>query len=236
MTPNVSALGIILPSSNRVVERVTRSVLQDFPGVDACFTRVPYAGHPPDGYDLEPFRRATTMLAQARPDVILWNATRGALLGFEPDRRLCAMITSETGIVATTTALATAELLNARRLRRIALLAQGDDAEGAHLVKTFGAEGIEIVASHNFGITDNFEAARVSSDDMERAATRLASDSNPDAILIWSTNLAGHTLTKGLSTRLGVPVLDSTATGTFAALSHIAHADDSRIGARQISA
>ncbi len=45
-----------------------------------------------------------------------------------------------------TTALATAELLNARRLRRIALLAQGDDAEGARLVKTFGAEGIEIVA------------------------------------------------------------------------------------------
>lgn len=234
--PLRSALGIILPSSNRVVERVTRSILADMPRVDACFTRVPYAGHPPDGYNLEPFRLAAAMLAQARPDVILWNATRGALLGFEPDRRLCAMIESETGIGATTTALATAELLNARGLRRIALLAQGDDREGARLVEAFRSEGIDIVAGYNLCITDNFEAAQVSATDMEKAATRLASKSNADAILIWSTNLAGHTLTKALGTRLGVPVLDSTATGTFAALSHIAGASAGSIAAQQISA
>nr|WP_236760246.1 hypothetical protein [Agrobacterium tumefaciens] len=165
----------------------------------------------------------------------MWNATRGALLGFEPDRQLCAMLESETGIGATPTALATAELLNAR-LRRIALLAQGDDTEGARLVETFHSEGIDIVAGYNLGITDNLEAAQVSATDMEKAATRLASKSNADAILIWSTNLAGHTLSKALGTRLGVPVLDSTATGTFAALSHIARASAGSIGAQQISA
>ncbi len=115
------ALGIILPSSNRIVERVARSMLQEFPHLDACFSRVPYAGHPPDGYDPVPFRQAAVMLAQARPDIILWNATRGALLGFEPDERLCAMIEAETGIGASTTALATLELFRSRKISRIAL-------------------------------------------------------------------------------------------------------------------
>ncbi|AKC10780.1 hypothetical protein At15955_51780 (plasmid) [Agrobacterium tumefaciens] len=52
------------------------------------------------------------MLAQAKPGIILWNATRGALLSFEPDRQLCALIEEETGITATTTALETPKLLH----------------------------------------------------------------------------------------------------------------------------
>lgn len=215
------ALGIILPSSNRVVERVTRAILDDQPGIDACFTRVPYAGHPPDGYDMASFRHAALLLAQARPDVILWNATRGALIGFEPDRRLCAAIKDETGIPSTTTALATVDLLRRRNLRRIGLVAQGDDREGMRLSETFAREGIDIVAGHNLGITDNFEAAAVSPEEIERHATRLAAGADLDALLIWSTNLAGHGLSARLGVRLGIPVLDSAALGVLNSLSYV---------------
>lgn len=213
------ALGIILPSSNRVVERVARSVLEAFPHLDACFSRVPYAGHPPDGYDLTPFRQAAGMLAQARPDIILWNATRGALLGFEPDRRLCAMIEAETGIAATTTALATVELFRSRKISRIALLAQGDDAEGRRLQENFGRQGIEIAAVGNLQITDNFEAAGVSADRIERHVTELVERADVEAAMIWSTNLAGSRLTAALGSRLGIPVFDSTTVGMMHALS-----------------
>lgn len=215
------AIGVILPSSNRVVERVTHSILAGFPDVDACFTRVPYSGHPPDGYALEPFRRAAMMLAEARPEIIVWNATRGALLGFEPDRQLCAELEDATGIRVTTTALATVDLLRARKLTRIGLLAQGDEREGTRLVETFGREGIEIIASANLGIRDNYEAARVPVATIETEAGLLAMRSDPDAIVIWSTNLAGYRAAEHLSLSRSVPVFDSTAIGTFQALSYI---------------
>ncbi len=213
------ALGIILPSSNRIVERVARSVLEAFPHLDACFSRVPYSGHPPDGYDLAPFRQAAGMLAQARPDIILWNATRGALLGFEPDKRLCAMIEAETGIVATTTALATVELFRSRNISRIALLAQGDDGEGRRLQENFGRQGIEIAAVENLEITENFEAAGVSADRIEHHVARLVERADVEAALIWSTNLAGNRLIAPLGSRLGIEIFDSTTLGMMHALS-----------------
>lgn len=216
-----AAIGVILPSSNRVVERVTHTMLSKLPAIDACFCRVPYAGHPPDGYDLDPFRRAAAMLAQAKPDIILWNATRGALLGFEPDRQLCAMIAAETGIAADTTALATVDLLRTRGLNRIGLLAQGTDADGRRLAQTFGQEGVNIVAGHNLGITDNFQAAQVPAGELEKLASALAGQGPLDAVLIWSTNLPGHTLTERLETRLGLPVFDSTTIGLWSALAHV---------------
>jgi maleate isomerase len=211
------AIGIILPSSNRIVERVTKFILEDFPGVDACFARVPYGGHPSDGYDLKSFLHSATMLAQARPSIILWNATRGALIGFEPDRRLCALIEKETGIPATTTALETPALLKAFGLPKIALLQQGDCEEGDRLVATFASQGISILDRRDLGIRDNFEAANVTADEISRLVGELAV-AKPDAVLIWSTNLWGHTLTEGLSAQYGIPVFDSAAIGIMSAL------------------
>lgn len=238
MTMQVPAIGVILPSSNRVVERVTKSILADFPGVDACFSRVPYAGHPPDGYDLDPFLYSAMMLAQAKPRIILWNATRGALLGFEPDRKLCALIERETGIPATTTALETSALLNSLALTRIVLLQQGDAEEGARLSTTFATQGISIVARHDFGINDNFEASSITADEIAHRATDLASH-HPDAILIWSTNLDGHPLTGELSKELGIPVFDSAAVGTLAAIRRLPIEDgtayEERIAFRAVS-
>lgn len=219
--PVPRAIGTILPSSNRVVERVTRVLLEDRPGIDACFTRVPYAGHPPDGYDMAAFLGATQMLAQARPDVIVWNATRGALIGFEPDRRLSAAIQAETGIACTTTALATLAHLRARNLRRIGLLAQGDARDGERLKETFGREGILVAAGHNLGIRDNFAAASVPSEDIRAHAARLARAASLDAILIWSTNLPGYMLARTMDQDTP-PILDSATLGVAGALGYLA--------------
>jgi maleate isomerase len=219
MTASVAApaIGVIVPSSNRVVERVTRAIIEGFPGIDTCFSRVPYSGHPPDGYDEAAFLDAAGMLAQTRPGIIVWNATRGALLCFEPDRKLCALIEQKTGIPATTTALETLALFRLHGITRIALLHQGDVAEGARLETNFAKKGINIIARRDLGIQDNFEAAGVSSAHMACLVGELASG-QPDGILIWSTNLAGHTLAETLTIELGIPVLDSAAIGVFSAI------------------
>jgi maleate isomerase len=213
----IPAIGVILPSSNRVVERVTKAILADYPGIDACFSRVPYGGHPADGYDLQPFLQSARMLAQAKPGIILWNATRGALLGFEPDWRLCKQIEEETGISAITTALETPALFKTLGLTNIALIQQGNASEGERLVKCFATQGISIIARRDLGISDNFEASSVPDGEISRFATELAGE-RPEAILIWSTNLGGHTLTTELSEKLRIPVFDSAAIGTLAAL------------------
>lgn len=210
-------IGVVLPSSNRTVERVAHAIRQDRPELDICMTRVPYDGHPNDGYELDSFRRATRLLSDTRPDVILWNATRGAMLGFEPDRVLCRMIEEIAGVPATTTALATLQVLKASGIRRIALIAQGglDDCET--LTGTFGDEGIAVIASVALGISDNFDAAAVTDGDLIAAATDLCARAEPDGLLIWSTNLGGHALSRRCA-GLGVPVFDSTTIGFDVAL------------------
>lgn len=224
MSGSNPCIGVILPSSNRTVERAAHAIRQVHPTLDICMTRVPYSGHPADGYALEPFRYAARMLAEARPGIILWNATRGALLGFEPDRLLCTMIEEETGIPATTTALATLQTLRTRRLRRIGLVVQGTEAESARLFHAFKYEDIGIVASTTLGIADNFLAVDVDEDTLAAAADELCSRAELDATLIWSTNLGGYAL-PGRMGRAGIPLLDSATIGFDIALETLKAAD-----------
>ncbi|MDX3808987.1 MAG: Asp/Glu/hydantoin racemase, partial [Bosea sp. (in: a-proteobacteria)] len=68
-------------------------MLATHPEIDLCVARVPYGGIVEDGapprYRLETFDTAADLLADAGVDVMCWNATRGAMLGFAPDRELC---------------------------------------------------------------------------------------------------------------------------------------------------
>ncbi len=220
VTTGRQTIGVVLPSSNRTVERVAHAFLKSRPGVDVCVARVPYGGHPASGYDLESFRCAAALLRDARPDVVLWNATRGALLGFDPDRALCAMLEDMLGVPATTTSLATLETLRAAGSRRIGLIAQGDRNECDKLIDTFGKEGVTVVESSALGISDNFAAAAVTSEELEKVAFDICQKSAPDCIIVWSTNLGGHSLSMG-QTRLRTPILDSATIGFTSAFSFL---------------
>jgi maleate isomerase len=75
------AIGTVLPSSNRMVERVLGEILSLFPEVDGCVARIPYwgqgRGQPADGYDLGSFREAAPLLGHAGVGAICWTGTRG---------------------------------------------------------------------------------------------------------------------------------------------------------------
>ncbi|WP_419956605.1 hypothetical protein, partial [Neoroseomonas rubea] len=111
------AIGTILPSSNRVVERTTLALLRNMPGVDACFARIPYApdgtGQPKDGYDLAAYAEAARLLGHAGVGSVCWNGSRGAALGLAADRALAARLSTEAACPATTAALFAAEALAA---------------------------------------------------------------------------------------------------------------------------
>jgi maleate isomerase len=222
ISPADHAIGVILPSSNRVVERVTLDILTFIPTVDACFARIAYygdgQGQPPDHYDETPFIAAAELLAHAGASVICWNATRGAALGFTPDRQLCARVEQHTGLPMVTTALAALAVFELMLVRRIALVTHGTRQQGALFKTRLAAQGIETMVELHLGFTDNFAAARAEPGPVIEFARESAVRGDVDAVVIWSTNLPGHAFAAEVETQIGIPVLDSAAIGVWAAL------------------
>jgi len=216
------AIGTILPSSNRVVERTTAAILRHLPGIDSCVARIPYApdgsGQPQGAYDTASYATAARLLGHAGVAAVCWNGTRGASLGLAADRALVATLSAEAGCRAATTAIFTVALLHRLKARRIALVMPGAAAESAAHAAGFAAEGIATVAVRGLGCPDNLSAAAVPDGTIVAAARALATESNPDAMLVWSTNLPGLACMAPLEAELGIPVLDSAALGVAALL------------------
>ena len=207
------ALGVILPSSNRVVERATEARLAGLPAA-ACYARVPYGAMlKGEAYDESVFLTAADLLADAGVAALCWNATRGAALGFTPDERLCAAVTRRTGLPMVTTALAARTRIHRDGYRRLGLVVQGGPEEAELVGARFVQAGIAIGVTRTLGITENRLAAAVSPSRLEEAARDAARAS--EAVLIWSTNLPGWRLPATLD---GVPLLDATSLGTEALL------------------
>lgn len=225
------AIGQIVPSSNRTVERATHEVLRQLPGVACCFARIPYfgvgQGQPVDRYDVAAFTDAATLLGHARVDAVSWNGTRGALTGLAGDQALCATMAEACGCAATTAALDTRALLGRLGISHLGIVTPGDAGYAER-----SAAGLGVVATgvHAFGIADNFAAGEVPEAAIAAAATELARTPGCQAILLWSTNLAGFGVMARLEDALGLPVLDSACIGIRGAL--LAAGIDPRAAAR----
>ncbi|OAS22418.1 hypothetical protein [Methylobacterium platani] len=207
------ALGVILPSSNRVVERATEHRLAGATAA-ACYARVPYGAMlRGETYDESVFLAAADLLADAGVAALCWNATRGAALGFTPDERLCAAIARRTGLPMVTTALAARARLRAGNVRRLGLVVQGGADEAALVGARFAEAGIAVARAVTLGITENRLAALVPLPRLAQAAREAGADC--DAVLIWSTNLPGWRLPAAVG---DVPLLDATTLGTDALL------------------
>jgi maleate isomerase len=213
------AIGSITPSSNRIVERSLARILRCVPDVDSCIARIPYfgegVGQPKRGYDHESYRQAAWMLGHAGVGVVCWNGTRGAGFGLDADRDLAATMASAAGCPATTTALATVQLLDALGARRIGIVTPGDTAYAEQAAAGLGRE---LVAVRSLGLLNNDESAAVPVGRIAALAREVAAEARPEAILLWSTNLYGLEAMAPLEAELAMPVIDSAAAGVWAAL------------------
>jgi maleate isomerase len=212
------AIGTIMPSSNRSVERATIAILRHFPDLDACFARIPYygpgIGQPPDGYDASPYREAAWQLSHSEVEVVCWNGSRGAALGLAHDEALCAAMAEAAGCRATTAALATAKLLPRLGATKLGFVVPGEADYAEDAAAGFGCA---LVSVRGFGQTDNLAAARTDPAAIAEAVRAVARD-RPDAVLIWSTNLPGWQVVPELEAELGLPVLDSGSAGVWGCL------------------
>jgi maleate isomerase len=213
------AIGTIVPSSNRTVERTLAGIMPFIPGVDSCIARITYygpgIGQPKDGYDAETYRHAAWQLGHAKVGVVCWNGTRGAGLGLAADRALCATMAEAAGCPATTAALATVTLLDRLGATRIGVVTPGDVAQAAEAAAGLGRT---LSGVRTLGLTDNHAAALVPPERIAALAREVAAEARPDAILLWSTNLPGWPVMAPLEAELGIPVIDSAAVGVWGCL------------------
>jgi maleate isomerase len=219
------AIGTITPSGNRTVERVTQAICRDLVGVAAQFTRIPVFGNTsPDKaaaagpYDWPVMLQAAELLSHARPDAICWNGSKGGDYGFDIDERLCADITASTGIPAVTSALATLTLLRRLKAERIALVTPYTQAAQAKGIASFTAKGFSVTGERHAGLSDNLSYGEVAPPEIAAMARAAISDGAPQAIVFFCTNFNGAPAAATLEAETGLPVVDSTAAGVWAAL------------------
>ena len=214
------ALATITPSGNTVVERVTTELLRCFPQVSAHYSRMPVFGErdpSPDAYALEPLLGAAQLLSHAKPQVLLWNGSKGTAIGFEHDRALARQLHAATGIPATTSTLALAEALAARGIRRIGLVTPHVEAYQHKLISRLAAEGLECVAEAHGGLADNLSYASLP---LPRIAEMMRSvaAARPEAIVSLCTNFPGAPLVATIEAELGLPIFDTVSLGIWHAL------------------
>lgn len=213
-------VGTITPSGNTVVERITLGIARELPEVSMHFSRTPVFGSSdpsPDGYAAEGLLAAARLLAHAAPDVLLWNGSKGAGIGFEHDRALVQAITAETGLRATTSILGLDALLRARGIRRLGIVTPYSEASQKKTLDCLAREGYDCVADACAGLSDNLSYASVP---LERIAAmaRTVAAARPQAIVCLCTNFPAAVLAAPLEAELGLPVYDSTALGVWHAL------------------
>ena len=213
-------IGTITPSGNTVVERITLGIVRELPEVSVHFSRTPVFGSSdpsPDRYAAEGFIAAAKLLAHAAPDVLVWNGSKGAGIGFEHDRQLVAAIQAETGIRATTSILGLAELLAARGIQRLGVVTPYTSASQQKTLACLANEGFECVAEAHAGLSDNLSYASVPPAQIAEMVRKVAT-ARPQAVICLCTNFPAAVMAAPLEAELGLPVYDSTALGVWHAL------------------
>jgi maleate isomerase len=207
-------IGMITPSSNTMVEPLTSAMTAHLlDDLSVHYARIPVTRIALDQGSLDQFEReamlgAARLLADAHVDVICWNGTSGAWKGLAADEAICAAITEETGIRATTGTLAQVSAFRAHGIGRYALavpyLAEVRDA----IVEVYGGAGFSCVGSAHLGISTNFAFAEVGLDTL-RDLVRQADHPTAEAVVVVCTNLAAARVVAELEQELGKPVHDS---------------------------
>lgn len=213
-------LGTITPSGNTVVERITLGIVRDLPAVSAHFSRTPVFGSTdpsPWAYASDGLLAAAELLSHAAPQVLLWNGSKAAGIGFQHDHALVAAIQAHTGIRATTSILGMAALLRYKGKQRIGIVTPYDAAGQRKTLDCLASEGFDCVAHAHAGRSDNLSYASVAPADIMDMARQVAL-SRPQVIVCLCTNFPAAIVVAPLEAELGIPVYDSTALGVWHAL------------------
>jgi maleate isomerase len=224
MSPQPSyRIGLLIPSSNTMME-------VDFvrglpPDASLHTARMYMEDTTPAGESrmLDEFAMgAARDVGTARPHVVVFGCTSaGALRGNDYDADLCSRLGEVTGAPTLSTIQAVRSALSSSGARRIGVITPYVEELNAKIKASIEADGVEVVKMAGLGITDNFEIARVASDDIVDFAVAVLGDARADLVFASCTNFAAMEARPAIAERLGVPVVTSNQAVLAAAIAHL---------------
>ena len=225
-------LGMLTPSSNTILEPVTTRMIADIAEASVHFgrfkvTEIALSEQALAQFDNSEILAGAELLSHARVQSIGWSGTAAGWRGFETDAHLCRQITERTGIPACTSVLALNEILLQTGVTRLGIVSPYTDDVQAKIIHNYQQIGISCPGEAHLGIRDNYSFSEVTADQLRQMCRQVAA-SQPDAIAIYCTNLAGAPLAAELEAELGIPIYDTIATVTWKAL-RLCHIDTRRI-------
>ena len=215
-------LGMLTPSSNTSLEPLVSAMVADLQGVSAHFgrfrvTEISLRDAALGQFDERPILEAAKLLADARVDVICWNGTSSAWLGFEADEALCRRITAETGIAACTSVLALNEVLRRTGAKSVGFATPYIDEIQARIVANYRKAGFDKVPEGHLGLSVNWDFSEVTRAQIHDLVAACARE-KPAAITTFCTNLRAADYVPELEREFGIPIYDTVSLAVWQSL------------------
>jgi maleate isomerase len=154
---------------------------------------------------------AAMAVGTAMPHVVVFGCTSaGALRGREYDRALCERLGEVTGAIPVSVIESVNRALRETRAKRVAVVTPYVDELNARITASIEAEGIAVSAMHGMGISNNFDIAMVTPDDIyDFVQSRIGPRVPGDALFLSCTNFNALSALSRLKMAYDVPILTS---------------------------
>ena len=213
----VRRVGLIIPSSNRMVEQ---EMVRYFPNdVVPHVTRLRMTGGNRKSIDdlLPAVDAATAALVDAKCDVVVFHCTAKSMSeGTDGEARLLGAMSNAGAPQVATTSTAIVSALQALRASSIALVTPYSEAVAEHEVHFLNARGVDVpyAKGWNLGGSDAY-CSTPAAVWLERM---LAAGNAADALFLSCANVQGIAIIDEVERRLGRPMITSNQAVIFEAL------------------
>lgn len=213
-------IGVILPSINTVVEPWYNRAVPE--GVSVHAARMYMAP------DLTPEKiiemdetdgvLAVRQIASCRPASIAYCCTASSVVqGMEYDATLRHEIAAASGARATTATDSILAGLASFGARRVSIVSPYSDAVDALEHVFFANAGLEVAGHANLGISETFDLAKPTGNELYALAMRGWDDTS-DALIMTCLNTRSHLVIETIEREIGKPVITSTQATLWHAL------------------
>ena len=214
-------IGVILPTSNRMIEPQFIHYAPDNLGVHFARARITGKWEAPVAKLLPEIARAASTLADSNPDLIVFNCTATSMKeGTAGDALILDTIRKETGIDALSTAGAVNDALHAVGLRRFVLVTPYVQSTNDHETEYFDDQGFEVVHDVALGLVGGDQFITVPPERWIELA--LANDRpNADGFFLSCANTTQIEAVEEIERATGKPVINSNQAVLWASLERL---------------
>ncbi|MPZ39663.1 MAG: arylmalonate decarboxylase [Rhizobiales bacterium] len=225
-------VGLIIPSSNRMVEQ---EMVRAFPdGVFPHVTRLRMTGPNRMGHDqlIPRIEEASRTLADAKCDVVAFHCTANSMEeGQDGEARIIDAVKGSGARHATTTATAIRRALDALGARKIVLVTPYSQAVTDHEADFLNETGYDVIYAKGYELPGS-DAYCATPPEVWRDRAIAAAHPDADVYFLSCANISVFSIIDDLEARLSRPVITSNQTVIWDALAQLGWRDRRRCPGR----